>query len=385
MSVDIVKSLGGQSAGDALVDMDAESVPDDDLRAVGPFGVFRVLHRSVVEKECEGDVTEEEEEEEREENSSNSQISRTTQGRESTLRPRANIETLDLSSEEVEELPFTLEQQQTAADFLSDPFFSTTFRDSPFASFAADIAGPDTWMRMASQPAADLTQGIFPDGFGMGLLLSPLGSPRDPLVTQPSSPKLQQTIPTEPAFAIPEASQAVSNSTPSSSCPEASSSTNLAGSSTPRKVHSFPESQLPIGGSILPLHAALLLRFLKGEVLEGPSSALSRRGMSPWKLLILPCALEAFAEMSLWNATTYTRRSILCTLLAKSAFHLSKSMSLQDVEAAAFWLAVGANHQHDAQEHLKSALKKESGGKAEVKYTEMLMAILGVGVVSVSK
>ncbi|XWW97839.1 hypothetical protein V2A60_005826 [Cordyceps javanica] len=131
--------------------------------------------------------------------------------------------------------------------------------------------------------------------------------------------------------------------------------------------------------SVIPAHAAVLLQYLKSEVLETASSS-SSRDLSPWKLLLLPCALETIAEISLWNTASFARRSTLSTLLAKSAFHLSKAAPHGE-SAASFWLSIGKDHQNAAQELLKSALRNEVEG--ELKYTEMLMAILSVGVVSV--
>lgn len=105
--------------------------------------------------------------------------------------------------------------------------------------------------------------------------------------------------------------------------------------------------------------------------------------LSPWRQLLLPCALETFAELSLWNTASYTRLSILYALLAKSAHHLHES-GIHDTQQASRWRDVAASHRNDAQRHLGLALKTEAEGEDRAKYTELLMAILGVGFVSVS-
>ena len=133
----------------------------------------------------------------------------------------------------------------------------------------------------------------------------------------------------------------------------------------------------------MPGHAAELLRYLKENVLGGPTPPTGPR-VSPWRKLLLPCALETFAELSLWNTTSYTRLSILYALLAKSAHHLHRS-SAKDAQLSARWREVAVSHRRDAQRHLGLALSKEVEGDGRAKYTELLMATLGVGFVSVSE
>ena len=136
------------------------------------------------------------------------------------------------------------------------------------------------------------------------------------------------------------------------------------------------------GSSSLPVHAAELLRYLRTEVLERRSPSSNLR-LSPWKKLILPCALETFAELSLWNTTSHTRLGILCALLAKGAYHLHRAV-INDPQQSLRWRGVAANHRQEAQRHLKLALRAEVEGKERAEYTELLMAMLVVCFVSVS-
>lgn len=136
-----------------------------------------------------------------------------------------------------------------------------------------------------------------------------------------------------------------------------------------------PLDTMPHGA--LPQHASVLMQHLKSAVLQG---AAPTRDMSPWKLLLFPCALETVAEIALWNDTSYARRSILHTMLAKSAYHLSKSYQ----PTASFWRSIGQSHQTSAKRHLASAIAIADDTQVAVKYPELLMAILSVGAVSVS-
>ncbi|KAF0316703.1 C6 transcription factor [Colletotrichum asianum] len=147
----------------------------------------------------------------------------------------------------------------------------------------------------------------------------------------------------------------------------------------PRKVFTPFTNNLPGVTPCLPTHAASLLRYYKS--IDSSSSVKGMR-ISPWQLWLLPCALETFAELSLWNTTTHTRHSILCTLLARSAFHLHRSLKTGE-KAASQWLEVGLDYQKSAQSHLKMALQSESDETSQAKYNEILMAILATAMVSV--
>ncbi|KAJ0159727.1 Arginine metabolism regulation protein II, partial [Colletotrichum tanaceti] len=148
-----------------------------------------------------------------------------------------------------------------------------------------------------------------------------------------------------------------------------------------RKSPSAPlTNQMPGVEPCLPAHAASLLRYYKSME---PSSSVKGVRISPWQLWLLPCALETFAELSLWNTTSHTRHSILCTLLAKSAFHLHQSLSREGKREASPWFDIGRGYQKSAQSHLKLALKGESDEPGQAKYNEMLIAILATAMVSV--
>lgn len=334
MSFDMVQSLGDQSAGEILLDLDTESVSDDELHAVGPFGVFRA---------CDGP---------------------------SSLRLSTSSPSDD-NEEDVEDVSLDLLQAKDLSPFPAD-FFAHLAQDQPSPSFGADLGGPEKWLNIGmamNMPWDSSAQGIVPDGFSMQLLSPCLDSPDNDVMEAVPRSESSQVPTTQPDTRLSD----VDSILPSADL----NSSNHASSAL--STFSPPINCVPRSGTSLPQHAASLLRYLKTKVFEDRKS-MSTRSMSPWKLLLLPCALETFAEVSLWDSTTHARRSILSTLLAKSAFHLSKSTA-HDESTASFWLKVGVDHHHDAQKHLKSALKGELGMNAN--YAEMLMAILGVGIVSV--
>ncbi|KAK2616811.1 hypothetical protein QQS21_000188 [Conoideocrella luteorostrata] len=338
MSLSMVLSLGHQSAGDALLDLDCESIADQELHTVGPFGVFRALQDSSIQEPSSSPPSPDDEEDMRD---------------------------ISLDLNEVYCLPAFPD------DALEDPL-----QDHSSSSVVADLAGSENWMAVdvdlgLSWDWDDISQNVLPDACNMDLGAPHVGSPRNTSFEGIPTTKTLKEPPRQLELDIPSSGL----KSPRISSDDYDDASSMLGRTT------FSPNSLFAGStSILPAHSTVLLRYLKTEVLETTTSTLSR-GMSPWRLLLLPCALETFAEISLWNTTSYARRSIFSTLLAKSAFHLSKSVSRGE-SAASFWLKIGIYHQHAAQDHLKSALKTKF--KGDVKYTEMLMAILSVGVVSVS-
>ncbi|KAH7126428.1 fungal-specific transcription factor domain-containing protein [Dactylonectria estremocensis] len=136
----------------------------------------------------------------------------------------------------------------------------------------------------------------------------------------------------------------------------------------------------PHGNTLnLPEHAEPLLRYYKQHI-DGATASMQAKRKSPWQLIFLPCALETFAELSLWNGTSHTRSTILYTLLAHSAFQLHATN--KPGPFASHWRDVGERHQEKAQQHLRNALQMEMFGPKQAKYKELLMAILAMAMTS---
>ncbi|KAF7557183.1 hypothetical protein G7Z17_g963 [Cylindrodendrum hubeiense] len=133
------------------------------------------------------------------------------------------------------------------------------------------------------------------------------------------------------------------------------------------------------GGLNLPEHAEPLLRYYKQHI-DGATASMQTKRKSPWQLIFLPCALETFAELSLWNGTSHTRSTILYILLAHSAFQLHTTN--KPGSFANHWREVGERHQEKAQQHLRNALQLEMFGPKQAKYKELLMAILAMAMTS---
>lgn len=143
-----------------------------------------------------------------------------------------------------------------------------------------------------------------------------------------------------------------------------------------------PRASTPSRGiSNIPEHAETLLRFYKQYSSSSVHSVRKSR-KSALQTIFLPCALETFSELVLWNTTSHTRLAILPTLCAHSAFLLHRS-KLSDNSQSDWW-TIGTKYLKRAQNHLQQALQCELTGPDKASYEELLMAILALAMTSVS-
>ncbi|PTD11659.1 hypothetical protein FCULG_00002734 [Fusarium culmorum] len=128
------------------------------------------------------------------------------------------------------------------------------------------------------------------------------------------------------------------------------------------------------GRAGIPEEAEHLLRHYRQNMARRTTMQAKRK--SPWEIIFLPCALETFAELCLWNEASHTRSSIFYTLLAHSALQLHISGSDSK------WKEIGLKNHERAQSHLRQALQHEMFGPKQASYKELLMAILAMAMTS---
>ncbi|KAF4340957.1 ARG81-like transcription factor [Fusarium beomiforme] len=129
----------------------------------------------------------------------------------------------------------------------------------------------------------------------------------------------------------------------------------------------------------LPEEAEPLLRHYRQHI-AGQRSTMQAKRKSPWEIIFLPCALETFAELSLWNEASHTRSSIFYTLLAHSALQLHMTKAPNSLSTD--WKEIGLKNHERAQSHLRQALQNEMFGPRQASYKELLMAILAMAMTS---
>lgn len=323
MSLELAESLGTASAGRVVTDLDAQSVHDAEFHCIGPFGVFRTFDKGNPPPQTVHSI------------SSSSPEEIDPQPLPVDLQYQQQQQHIDRSS-------FSLPDDDDAIQPPLEPLPLDTPLDlgqlpGPGADLASEI---EDWMQLGACVGNGSSMFMSLDTFGMNSILSPRsGTPvaQESPSRRASPPRLERMPATDVITEIPR--------------------------------------NMTVAFGSLPTHTPFLLRHLKEQVLEGSPATINR--LSPWKVLFLPRALEIFAEMSLWNSSSFTRRSILSSLLSKSAYHLHKSSDSGTKSTR--WLEVAAAHQQEAQEHLKSALATEFLGENQAEYTEMLMAMMGVG------
>ncbi|KAK2003319.1 hypothetical protein LX36DRAFT_146589 [Colletotrichum falcatum] len=341
MSFHMVESMQGRSAGDIVADLDEKSVHCDDAQLVGPFGVFRARQGSPRPGSSPGLL-----------HLANG-LPKTTQIED---LPQAAGDGLDEDGGEVVIEPWAVNDNALPMEPCIPPGSLDNFGADGMANDTSPswIHGqvPGVFTRMMDMDCSTLNH-LYPS-------------------SSPCTPGMAHTEPRPAGNELTDEQGYVQELTgPFPSTHDLSiqfkSPTPFAGA-------------MPGVEPCLPTHAASLLRYYKSTE---TSSSIKGVRTSPWKLFLLPCALETFAELSLWNTTSHTRHTILYTLLAKSAFHLHHSLNRGGVKQTLHWFDIGKNYQRSAQSHLKQALRTESNGPSQANYNEILMAILATAMVSV--
>lgn len=142
-----------------------------------------------------------------------------------------------------------------------------------------------------------------------------------------------------------------------------------------------PRMNLVSEPSCISEDAAHLLRYYR-ERISGVKGRVQALRSSPWQILFLPCALETFAELSLFGKSSHTRSAMLHAILSISALQLRSSGRTN--ACSTHWRGVGTRHRVRAQCHLREALQTEILGSSQASYKELLMAMLSCAIMSVS-
>lgn len=138
----------------------------------------------------------------------------------------------------------------------------------------------------------------------------------------------------------------------------------------------IPPAMPPGGGShehSLPADASFILRYCRAN---SKNTSASRTRLSPWEKAFMPCAVETFGELTLWNTTSCARFTVFYAILASTAFRIHRSdRSSSDLH----WLNTGKEYQKIAKNFLREALKTEvAAGPCQGKYNELLLAVLSI-------
>ncbi|KAL0253347.1 hypothetical protein SLS55_010323 [Diplodia seriata] len=136
---------------------------------------------------------------------------------------------------------------------------------------------------------------------------------------------------------------------------------------------------MPQGGGsrehTLPADACFILRYCRATT----NTSASRMRVSPWEKSFMPCAVETFGELTLWNTTSCARFTVFYAVLAATAFRIHRSNRSSN---GLHWLNSGKEYQKIAKNFLKKALMTEVAGPSQGKYNELLLAVLSMATAS---
>lgn len=103
---------------------------------------------------------------------------------------------------------------------------------------------------------------------------------------------------------------------------------------------------------------------------------------SPWHHLMLPCAMNAMAEISMGGSTSYARSALLYTLITTSARQVELSSSTPPT--VDIWTSAVQFYKQRARHDLKCCLQMEaSSHEKKAKYKEILMALISMAILNV--
>ncbi|CAH0003694.1 unnamed protein product [Clonostachys byssicola] len=216
-------------------------------------------------------------------------------------------------------------------------------------------------------------------------VFDPFLAPPTPTVQGPSGPmlppvSLDESLLDTPDISMEASAVVVDNHLPAASPDPSPDRIWRCEDNATRRLSIIAPDLTPSAETILPAHSEPLIRYYRQQIYEG--RFLQAKKASPWQSIFFPCALETFAELSLWRTTTKTRYALLYALLALSSFNRWSRNDDSNGVGGKSWYEVGCCYQQGAQHHLRSALATEMTGLEQARYKELLMAILAVSMIS---
>ncbi|OQE25464.1 hypothetical protein PENSTE_c006G00607 [Penicillium steckii] len=130
----------------------------------------------------------------------------------------------------------------------------------------------------------------------------------------------------------------------------------------------------PSSPSLAPEKASFLLSLYREKVSRffSPVSA----NKTPWKILHIPIAMEAFAELTMGEIANPARMCIFYSILSTVAFMVPQ---LSSDDTSSNWKNESEGFLGQAQSYLTTALRELSSPQKKIKYKDMLIAFLCMG------
>jgi arginine metabolism regulation protein II len=134
--------------------------------------------------------------------------------------------------------------------------------------------------------------------------------------------------------------------------------------------------------SKIPTEARSLLDYYSSRIIDVMTMSPGRK--PPWKVIHLPCAMAALAEIMIYGeARSLAKMALFYALLSISSFHVGvaeKSSSEQSL----YWYERGISHKAKSEHYLRSSLDQKLPKASRGKYKDVLMSLLSMVTIGVS-
>jgi len=135
--------------------------------------------------------------------------------------------------------------------------------------------------------------------------------------------------------------------------------------------------------SRIPAEARSLLDYYSSRIIYVMTMSPGRK--PPWKVIHLPCAMSALAELMVFGeASSLAKMALFYALLSISSFHVSlveKGLT----ERSQYWFEKGISHKAKSKFYLRSSLDRTLPKSSRGKYKEVLMSLLSMVTIGVTR
>ncbi|TVY41544.1 Arginine metabolism regulation protein II, partial [Lachnellula subtilissima] len=133
--------------------------------------------------------------------------------------------------------------------------------------------------------------------------------------------------------------------------------------------------------SRIPAEARSLLDYYSSHIIYIMTMSPGKK--PPWKIIHLPCAMGALAELMVYGeASSSAKMALFYALLSVSSFHVGLAEK-SSLERSHYWYEKGISHKAKSEVYLRSSLDQTLPKSSRGKYKEVLMSLLSMVTIGV--
>lgn len=134
--------------------------------------------------------------------------------------------------------------------------------------------------------------------------------------------------------------------------------------------------------SRIPPEARSLLDYYSSQIIYAMTMSPGKK--PPWKIIHLPCAMGALAELMVYGeASSSAKMALFYALLSVSSFHIGLAEK-NSLGRSHYWYEKGISHKAKSEVYLRSSLDQTLPKSSRGKYKEVLMSLLSMVTIGVS-